>query len=252
MTRPHAQCPSRGLLNRTTMVGWVSSKLKVAGTFLQQIDQQATVSTEEWDTTIRWAWWEDSCEIWRGHALTLLPHLTQKVNASEKKGDEEWTSVAGAAVGEMAPVMAFAILFFDGFKFFLSLVITVSLLWIVILLYVSGRAVVAAMVVMAAEAIGCVFVHVRFGRRWWEVHRCCDVEMAERKPEKESWWRCDLLFSKKMGVQGKDGDSILEYEGYGAPKMGVWWHFLTFSMKNSRKRPLSYLVGVVVPHGSSY
>ena len=84
------------------MVGWISSRLKVAGIFLQQIDQQAAVSTEEWDTTIRWAWWEDSREIWRGHAFerseTLLPRLTQKVNASEKEGDEKWTSVAGAAV----------------------------------------------------------------------------------------------------------------------------------------------------------
>ena len=33
--------------------------------------------------------------------------------------------MAGAAVGEMAPVRAFAILFFDGFKLFLSLAITV-------------------------------------------------------------------------------------------------------------------------------
>ena len=37
-------------------------------------------------------------------------------------------SVAGVAVGEMAPMRAFAILFFDGFKLFLSLAITVPLL----------------------------------------------------------------------------------------------------------------------------
>ena len=31
-------------LNWTTMAGWVSLKLKVVGTFLQQIDQQTTES----------------------------------------------------------------------------------------------------------------------------------------------------------------------------------------------------------------
>ena len=62
--------------------------------------------------------------------------------------EEIASSVVGSAWGvvveEMALVRAFVILFFDGFKLFLSLAIMVHLLWIAIPLSVSGRAVVAA------------------------------------------------------------------------------------------------------------
>ena len=38
---------------------------------------------------------------------------------------------------------------------------------------------------------------------------------------------CDLLFPLKNGYPKENGDSILEYEDPEAPKMGVWWSFLT-------------------------
>ena len=102
----HAVVPIRVL--RAVWIGgpWLDGyhrSLKLQESFFQQIDQQnSRVFGKERDAVIRWTWWEDSREIWRGHAFerseTLLPRLTQKVNASEKKGDEKWTSVAGAAV----------------------------------------------------------------------------------------------------------------------------------------------------------
>ena len=38
---------------------------------------------------------------------------------------------------------------------------------------------------------------------------------------------CDLLFSQKNEYPKANGDSILEYEDLEAPKMGIWWSFLT-------------------------
>ena len=68
-------------------------------------------------------------------------------------------------------------------------------------------------------------IRIKTGERWSGMAEKSRVMFAETRIE--SWWRCDLLFSQKNGYPMENGDSILEYEDPEAPKMGVWWSFLT-------------------------